>query len=149
MGSKTEILFVLIGLGLLGLPPGALAAHSEIPLPLLTTSLKAQASSLPTGFIYLAQQDEWHHHHHDHTWQPGPIPPNDYNWGGPHRYQYAPQWFNSPPPSWPNNSRRAYLKERRQVAINMQQQMLARGDTNAAQRLGTVIGQLDHELGYR
>ena len=148
MGSKKEILFVLLGLGLLSLPLGALAAHPAVPSLGITTSLKAKASSLPTGFIYLAQQDEWHHHH-DHTWQPQPIPASDYNWGGPHRYKYAPQWFNSPPPSWSNNSRRAYLKERRQVAINMQQQMLARGDTNAAQRLGTVIGQLDHELGYR
>jgi hypothetical protein len=47
------------------------------------------------------------------------------------------------------NQRRSYLEQRRQVAINMQQQMLARGDTNAAQRLGSVIGQLNRDLGYR
>jgi hypothetical protein len=31
----------------------------------------------------------------------------------------------------------------------MQQQMLAQGDTKAAQRLGTVIAQLNSEIGHR
>ena len=47
------------------------------------------------------------------------------------------------------SQRRAYLEQRRQVAINMQQQMFARGDTKAAQRLGGVIGRLNSELGSR
>jgi hypothetical protein len=40
----------------------------------------------------------------------------------------------------------AYLEQRREVAVNMQQEMLARGDAKAAQRLGRVIGQLNREL---
>jgi len=45
--------------------------------------------------------------------------------------------------------RRDYFEQRREAAISMEQQMLARGDIKAAQRLGSVIGQLNRELGYR
>jgi hypothetical protein len=92
---------------------------------------------------YEDDQYQWRHYH-----DPA-LAPNDYNWGSRYRYQYAPGWFNSPPSGWAVDQRRAYLEQRRQVAINMQQQMLARGDTNAAQRLGSVIGQLDNQLHYR
>jgi hypothetical protein len=92
---------------------------------------------------YEDDQYQWRHYH-----DPA-LAPNDYNWGSRYRYQYAPGWFNSPPSGWAVDQRRAYLEQRRQVAINMQQQMLARGDTNAAQRLGGVIGQLDNQLHYR
>jgi len=44
---------------------------------------------------------------------------------------------------------RAYLEQRRQVALNMQQQMLARGDTRAAERLGAVISQFNNQLSHR
>jgi hypothetical protein len=69
--------------------------------------------------------------------------------GGRYRYQYPPGWFSGPPSGWAMGQRRGYLEQWREVAINMQQQMLARGDTKAAERLGGVIGQLNRQLGYR
>jgi hypothetical protein len=50
-------------------------------------------------------------------------------------------------PPW-EERRRAYLEQRREAAINMKQQMLARGDTKAANRLVVVIRRLDDQLGY-
>jgi hypothetical protein len=61
---------------------------------------------------------------------------------------YPPSYFNAPPGGWEGYGRRAHLEERRQAAINMQRQMLARGDTKAADRLGVVIHELDNQLGY-
>jgi hypothetical protein len=121
------------------------AVQFNLPSTHLQPSWQSPRQDSP---MILAQQDDqhkwWHHHHHHHDFDP-----DDYNWGGRYRYQYAPGWFGSPPPGWAMDRRRAYLEQRRQAAINMQQQMLARGDTNAAQRLGTVIDQLNGQLGYR
>jgi hypothetical protein len=152
MWSAKSIISLLAGLSLLSIPSGAVTA-TFIATPSTPVTSVWQVRPTPRIPANLAQEEEpneWHyHHHHDRDQQHQPFAPNDYNWGSPHRYQYAPHWFNNPPPSWSADSRRAYLKERRQVAIKMQQQMLARGDTNAAQRLGAVIGQLDHQLGFR
>ena len=144
MWSRMRVLSAILGFGVLVILPGAIAAaHFDPP--------SAQAASPPLQHrqILLADWNDhhvrWHHHYNPNS----SFNPNDYNWGGRYRYEYPPHWFSSPPPSWAMSQRRAYLEQRREVAINMRQQMLARGDMNAAQRLGGVIGQLDRELGYR
>jgi len=50
-------------------------------------------------------------------------------------------------PPW-QEGHRAYLEQRREAAINMEQQMLARGDMKAADRLVVVIRKLDDQLGH-
>jgi hypothetical protein len=146
MWSKKTVLSAIVGLSLFGVPPGAMAAlNSTQPLTRLTSSWQGSSQHTP---IVLADEDDhpgWHHHHHDDDWYRRNA--NDYNWGGRYRYQYNPGYFNPPPQGWYGARRRNYLEERRQVAINMQQQMLAQGDTNAAKRLGVVIQQLNGELG--
>jgi len=150
MWSKRRVLSAIVGFSLLGVSPAAIAAVRFDPP-------SAQVRSVPQpsfrhSQILLADWNEyhpWHHHHHHPNNANYNVNPNDPYWGTKNRYQYAPGWFNTPPSGWATNQRRAYLEQRRQVAINMQQQMLARGDTKAAQRLGGVIGQLNSELGYR
>jgi hypothetical protein len=152
MWSKRRVLSAIVGFSLLGISRATMAAvHFD---PASTQETSAQAS-FQHSQILLADWSEhypWHHHHHNPNNPNGPnynSNPNDYYWGTKYRYQYAPGWFNSPPSGWATNQRRLYLEQRRQVAINMQQQMLARGDVKAAQRLSGVIGQLNSELGYR
>jgi hypothetical protein len=143
MWSKEKVLSAIVGLTLFGIPLGAIAAvNLDQPSTQVTSVWRAPSQQ---SQILLAQENnyQWPYHHHHH------VNPNNYNWGGPHRYQYSSGWFNPPPSGWATNQRRSYLEQRRQVAINMQQQMLARGDTNAAQHLGSVIGQLNRELAYR
>jgi hypothetical protein len=145
MKSRKKFLSALAGLSLLGIPLGSMAGvQFSLPSTRVEPSWQSSRQHSPMIFAQEDNQYEWHHHHHHHD-----VDPNDYNWGGPNRYQYAPGWFSSPPSGWAMDRRRAYLEQRRQVAINMQQQMLARGDTKAAQRLGTTIGQLNSQLGYR
>jgi hypothetical protein len=144
MWSKKKVLSTIVGLSLFGIPAGAMAGvNFDHPTTQVTSVWQAPSQY---SQILLAQEYGYppppHHHHHH-------VNPNDYYWGGHYRYQYSPGWFDPPPSGMAMSERRAYLEQRRQVAINMQQQMLARGDTNAAQRLGSVIGQLNHELGYR
>jgi hypothetical protein len=143
MRLKKKFLSTVAGLSLLGIPLGSMAGvQFSLPSNRVEPSWQSSRQYSPMIFAQEYYPYEWHHHHHR-------LDPNDYNWGGPNRYRYAPGWFSSPPSGWAIDRRRAYLEQRRQAAINMQQQMLARGDTNAAQRLGTVIGQLNSELGYR
>ncbi len=157
MKSKRRVLTALIGLSLLSIPPGAMAAvHSDRPSTQVTSVSQVPSQHSPIVLAYEDDEQQWRQHHQDHDrdhhnayWDHHHLNQNDYNWGGQHRYQYAPGWFNSPPSGWAGDRRREYLEERRRAAINMQQQMLARGDTNAAQRLGVVIGQLNSQLGHR
>ena len=148
MWSKKRVWSAIVGFSLLGIPPGAIAA---VRFNRPSTQVTSVWHARPQYSQVLLAQDSypyhgWRHHHHNPNYS---VNPNDYNWGGQHRYQYPPGWFNSPPSRWATNQRRSYLEQRRQVAINMQQQMLARGDMKAAQRLSGVIGQLDSELGHR
>jgi hypothetical protein len=146
MWSKRMVLSAIVGFSLFGLPPGAIAAvHFDQPPARMTSSWQAP---LQHPQILVADENdgyEWRHHH-DWDYRRNP---DDYNWGGHYRYQYAPGYFTPPPSGWAAYQRRSYLEQRRQVAIDMQQQMLARGDTNAASRLGVVIQQLNGQLGYR
>jgi hypothetical protein len=147
MWCKKNLLSAIAGLSLLSIPLGATAAVNRDRSSAQMISTWQMPSRHPS--VVIAYEDEpypWHHHHH---YVNPPLPPNDYSWGTRNRYQYAPGWFNSPPAGWAIERRRAYLEERRHVAIDMQRQMLARGDTRAAQRLGVVIAQLDHQLHYR
>jgi len=149
MWSKRRVVSAIVGFSLLGVSPAAIAAVHFDPASTRVTSMP-QASFQHTQ-ILLADWNEyhpWHHHHHPNNSNYN-VNPNDPYWGTKYRYQHPQEWFNSPPSGWATGQRRAYLEQRRQVAINMQQQMLARGDTKAAQRLGGVIGQLNSELGYR
>jgi hypothetical protein len=142
--AKARVLSSFVGLSLLGISSGAFAAiHLEARSKQLTQIPRAAS---PASQIVVADWNEhqWPHHHHPYN-----LNPNDYYWGGRYRYQYPPGWFKVPTSGLAMGQRRAYLEQRRDVAINMQQQMLARGDTKAAERLGGVIGQLDGELGYR
>lgn len=162
MWSKKGVLCALTGLSLFGIPSGAMTAiHSDLPSTQVTSAWQAPSPHSPVVLAQEDNQQQWREHHygsdhHDHDrdhhnadWDHHRLDPNDYNWGGRNRYQYTPGWFSPPPSAWAGDRRRAYLKERRQVAINMQRQMLARGDTAAAQRLGAVIGQLNNQLGHR
>jgi hypothetical protein len=143
MWSKRTVLSAIAGLSLLGISVNAMAwDHYDRPSGRVRSMWYRPSQHRP---IVLAQEYPYQWRHHEDP----PLAPNDYNWGSRYRYQYAPGWFSAPPSGWAVNQRRAYLEQRRQVAINMQQQMLARGDTNAAQRLGGVIGQLDNQLHYR
>jgi hypothetical protein len=148
MWSKKRVLSAIVGFSLLGISPAAFAAVHVAPPTRVASSWQVQPQNSP---ILLAEWDYYHgwRHHHNPNDPNYNVNPNDYYWGGKNRYQYAPGWFNGPPSGWAMNQRRAYLEQRRAVAINMQQEMLARGDTNAARRLGGVIGQLNSELGYR
>ena len=150
MWSKRRVLSAIVGFSVLGISPGAIASiHVH---PAATQAVILSQATLQHSRIVLADWDEYHHrrHHHHPPYTPYPnLDSNDYNWGGRYCYQYPPAWFGGPPSGWEMSQRRAYLEQRRDVAINMQQQMLARGDVNAAQRLGSVIGQLNRELGYR
>jgi hypothetical protein len=114
----------------------------SLPATLIEQSWQSSRQPSPMIFAQLDNPDQWHHHHHDFN-------PNDYTWGGPHRYKYPPAWFGAPPSGWAIERRNAYLEQRRQVAIQMQREMMAQGDMKAAQRLGTVIAQLNTELHYR
>jgi len=148
MSSKRRVWSAIVGFSLLGISPVTMAAvHFD---PASTQETSAQAS-FQQSQILLADWNAYHpwHHHHNPNDPNYNLNPNDYYWGTKYRYQYAPGWFNSPPSGSAMNQRRAYLEQRHQVAINMQQQMLARGDVKAAQRLSGVIGQLNRELGYR
>jgi hypothetical protein len=143
MRSKKKFLSALVGLSLLGMPLRSMAGvQFSLPSARVEPSWQLSRQHSPMIFAQEDYQYEWRNHHHR-------LDPNDYNWGGGNRYQYAPGWFGSPPSGWATDRRNSYLEQRRQVAINMQQQMLARGDTKAAQRLGTVIAQLNSQLGYR
>jgi hypothetical protein len=162
MSAKSRILFGLTAINLLGMSPAAMAAvHFDRTPMQITSAWRAPSRHSP---VVLAEDDEqqWRHDG-DRDWRPhdwdhanggrngggyGPGP-DAYYWGGRDRYNYSPGWFNPPPQGWSDDRRRTYLEERRHVAINMQQQMLARGDTRAAQRLGAVIDQLNHQLRYR
>jgi hypothetical protein len=147
MRSKIRVLSAVIGLSMLGAPVGAMAAAVQLDRSAVESTSMWQASPQHSPIVLADWWDDWNHHHHqdqDHRWNP-----NDYKWGGQHRYQYAPAWFNPPPHEWADDRRRAYLLQRRQVAITMQREMWAKGDTNAANRLGAVIAQLDSELGHR
>ena len=144
MWPKGRVLSTVVGLSLLGVSSGALAAI-HLDLPSNQSTALSQLAPPGSQLILVDWNDHWRHHHHPNY----NASPNDYYWGGRYRYQYPPGWFSGPPSGWATGQRRAYLEQRREVAINMQQQMLARGDTGAAQRLGGVIGQLNRELGYR
>lgn len=148
MWSKMRVLSALIGFGVLGVSSGAIASMYVDPAS--TQAVVLSQAAPQHSPIVLAAWDQYHHwrHHHQPPYTPN-LNSNDYNWGGRYRYQYPPAWFGGPPSGWEMSQRRAYLQQRREVAINMQQQMLARGDVNAAQRLGNVIGQLNRALGYR
>jgi hypothetical protein len=144
MWSKARVLSAVVGLSLLGVSSGAVAAiHLDV-----RSNQSAPLSQMPSPGSRTIVADwneyQWRHHHH-----PSNVNPNDYNWGGRNRYRYPPGWFSGPPSGMATRQRRAYLEQRREAAINMQQQMLARGDTKAAERLGGVIGQLNQELGFR
>ena len=122
MRSKKKFLSALAGLSLLGMPLGAMAGV-QFSLPSTRVEPSWQSSMQPSPMIFAQAyyQYEWHHHHHR----------------------------SDPPSGGSIDPSRAYLEQRRQAAINMQQQMLARGDMQAAQRLGGVIAQLDSQLRYR
>jgi arylamine N-acetyltransferase len=137
MLSKKDVLSAVVGFSLMALPASALAAgHFDRPVH-RTDAWQASAHSSP---IVLAQA-EWEHHHNHHWNQ------NDYNWGGHYRYQHPPSYFSGPVPhGYQGAQRRSYLEQRRATAIDMQRQMLARGDRGAADRLGATISQLDQEL---
>jgi hypothetical protein len=128
----------------LGVSSGAVAAINIGTRSNQSTPLSHMAS--PGSPINVADWSDYHWRHHHNPYNENP---NDYYWGGRYRYQHPPGWFGGPPSGWAMGQRRAYLEQRREVAINMQQQMLARGDTKAAERLGGVIGQLNRELGHR
>jgi hypothetical protein len=144
MRSKARVLSAVVGLGLLGVSWGAVAAIQLDVRSNQSAPLLQMASSGSRIIVADWNEYQWRHHHH-----PSNASPNDYNWGGRNRYQYPPGWFGGPPSGMATGQRRAYLEQRREVAINMQQQMLARGDTKAAERLSGVIGQLNQELGFR
>jgi hypothetical protein len=143
MGSTKKFLSALAGLSLLGISTGSMAGvqFSE-PAPLVEPSWQSSRQPSPMIFAQMDNPDEWHHNHPN--WNP-----NDYNWGGSHHYNHPPGWFGPPPSGWAIERRNAYLEQRRQAAIEMQREMLAQGDMKAAQRLGTVIAQLNSELHYR
>jgi hypothetical protein len=145
MWPKRRFLSVLAGLSLLGIPAGAMAAvHFDVPSHQVMSMSQGPSQHSSVVLAYEGNPYEWRQQHHHY-----PSDPNGYSWGTRYRYEYAPGWFATPPPGWAVDRRRTYLEERRRVAINMQQQMLARGDINAARRLGAVIGQLDNQLHYR
>jgi hypothetical protein len=81
---------------------------------------------------------------------PGALVQNSIRWRpiDPHNLEALWDWHDPQFLYW-LRERRAYLEQRRGIAIHMQQEMLARGDMKAAQRLGSVIEQLNRELGYR
>jgi hypothetical protein len=139
MLSKKDVLSAVVGLSMMALPASALASgHFSTPTVPSGDTWQPAAISSP---VVLAQYDEYHHHHHH------PANAEDYNWGGNHRYQYPPSYFSRPMPSNYAGGRRSYLENRRQTAIMMQREALARGDKGAANRLGATISQLDREIG--
>jgi hypothetical protein len=163
-----KVLSAMIGLGLLAVPAGALAAeHYYRPVAPHSYAWRAPAAHSP----FVLAQDDWHHHHdydanhpnydanhpdwHHHDsqyWQhhqppPPAYNPNDYNWGGRYRYQYPPSYFSRPMPSGYNSSqRRDNLLHQRQMAEAMMQQAQARGDTGAQSRLASTIATINSEL---
>jgi hypothetical protein len=140
MLSKKDVLSAVVGLSMMALPAGALASgHFSTPAVPTGDAWQPAAISSP---IVLAQYNYEEHHHHHH-----PVNTNDYNWGGNHRYQYPPSYFSRPMPGNYAGGQRAYLENRRQTAIMMQREMLARGDKDAANRLGVTISQLNRQLG--
>jgi arylamine N-acetyltransferase len=142
MLSKKDVLSAVVGLSMMALPASALASgHFNTPTVPSGDAWQPAAISSP---IVLAQYDEDHYHHHHHHYE---ATPNDYDWGGHYRYKYPPSYFNSPMPHNYSGGQRAYLENRRQTAIMMQREMLARGDKDAANRLGATISQLDRQLG--
>jgi hypothetical protein len=147
MWSKKRVLSAIVGFSMVGMSSGVVAAIHVDP-PSTQSVVQSHAASQQSRIV-LTNWDEyhgWRHHYHPAYAPPANLTANDYNWGGRYRYQYPPGWFSGPPSAWGTSQRRAYLEQRREVAINLQQQMLARGDVNAAQRLGNVIGQLNREL---
>ena len=114
MKSKRRVLTALIGLSLLSIPPGAMAAvHSDRPSTQVTSVSQVPSQHSPIVLAYEDDEQQWRQHHQDHDrdhhnayWDHHHLNQNDYNWGGQHRYQYAPGWFNSPPSGWAGDRRR-------------------------------------------
>jgi len=161
MWLEKRVLSAVVGLSMLGIPPSLMAAgHFDQPQTRTASAWQVPSQHSP---VLLADEDDkhegrrhhhdWDHHdrdegHHDNDWHRHHWDADDYNWGSRNRYQYTPGWFNGPPPGWARNRRRAYLEQRRGAAIVMQRQMWARGDRDAANRLGEVISDLNNQLGY-
>ena len=111
MKLRKKFLSALAGLSLSGIPLGSMAAVLfNLPSTRIEPSWQSSRQHSPMIFAQEDDQYEWHHHHHHQD-----LDPNDYNWGGRNRYQYAPGWFSSPPAGWAMDRRRACLKQRRQV----------------------------------
>jgi hypothetical protein len=130
------------------------AVHFYHPKAQMTSVWQLPARHSPVLLADEHAEQQWRQYphlvweRHDGYWEHHRLGPKEYNGGSGTPEEYIPGSFKTPPPGWPEASP-AYLEERRQVAINMQQRMLAHGDTQAVNRLGAVISQLNNQLGLR
>lgn len=164
-----KILSVVVGAAMLSMPAGALAGYYDggaSARPFVKqerADVDGYRAARATPF-QVADEDDWHHNghdrdHHDENWyrhhnryrNGRPFNNNDYNWGGRNRYDHPYSYYANPnyPPAWSGwngSQRHGYLVQRRDAAIRLQRQMRAKGDKDAADRLGTAIQELNRRI---
>ena len=157
MLSGKKILSALVGAAMLSMPTGVLAGYygggAKPDATYQKAGLDGYRAAHPAP-LQLVDDDDWHHHDHDRDWwrhHHRPFNDNDYNWGGRYRYDHPYSYYYSPTPppqwgKWNRGERESYLVQRRNGAIRLQRQMLARGDRDAANRLGAAIEQLNRRI---
>ena len=152
-----KILSVMVGAAMFSMPAGALAGHYDgrAGARPYANHERADFDGYRAGRTapFQVADDDHHHHDHDRDWyrRHHRFNEDDYNWGGRNRYNHPYSYYNNPAPppawgGWNRNQRTSYLMQRRDAAIRMQRQMRAKGDTGAADRLGTAIQELNRRI---
>lgn len=167
MISGKKMFSAMVGVAMLSMPAGALAGRYDGGANARPYAIHDQAgldgyrAGRAAPFL-LADDDDQHHdgdygrdHPHDRNWNRHQhrrdFDENDANWGGRNHYDHPYSYYNNPATprewsGWNSGQRQGYLTQRRDGAIRLQRQMRARGDNDAANRLGTAIQQLNRRI---
>jgi hypothetical protein len=157
----------MVGVAMLSMPAGALAGRYDGGASAHPYGVQARAGldGYRVGHaapFLLADDDDQNRngdydrgHPRDRNWnrprRRRDFDDDDANWGGRNHYDHPYSYYNNPAPPaewgrWNSGQRQGYLIQRRDGAIRLQRQMRARGDNDAANRLGTAIQQLNRRI---